>query len=499
MIKEIMKEVKIYGSILEEINKIQFPNENVRSKAITFCSKLLEKYNTFDKDANYNIYQSLGIRWLRKCIGGQPHVTLIKKLLVDNGILEIDDHYSTVRHISKGYRFNHSLIEKDRQFVNCKVVISSIELKEQKKPIYTIEEGIEGKRFNKGIDSTVEEITKEDKEVKRKRKMAIETLEYLSSLTIAIFLPFTDNQYVKNGIFDPNFSIFSTMDRLTFDKDVAQFIKNYKLPDEDLTIDNDIEDDFIELVDDDEVKGRYSLTKALALAKERSLPLIQYRDKCYIDSVKHFRSKKEVDLKVLYKASIFDIDYKLFYGRRNLTNFRFDYNLTSLKHNIFDYAMLDGEKLVELDVANSQFAIFCYLIDDLDDSFVSLCQDGYLYDVIATKLGISRDDAKKKILNVAFGKVKKNQDDIRKLYPKTMKFIDNYKRKHTYQSFSNLLQITESMIMIDGLLKMLIEKGYDVLPVHDSIRCKESQKEIIQNEMVNFFKTINYKCKIRTK
>jgi len=158
-----------------------------------------------------------------------------------------------------------------------------------------------------------------------------------------------------------------------------------------------------------------------------------------------------------------------------------------MKSDLLDYLEIDGEDLIELDIANAQFALLSYIIEDLDIDFIKKTQEGKLY-----------NNDKKEWFRIAFDKIKKEQDEYRDLYPKTMKFIDSYKKEFGYKSFSILLQNIESIIMIDGLLPRLIDK-YDVFPIHDAIRVKASQVNEVKKEIENFFKDINFKCLVRNK
>ena len=160
-----------------------------------------------------------------------------------------------------------------------------------------------------------------------------------------------------------------------------------------------------------------------------------------------------------------------------------------MKSDILNYLLYDGEEMVELDISNAQFAILSFITNSLDEEFVKLSQNGKLYNKI------SKED----MFRIAFDKVKREQDDIRDIFPMTMKFIDEYKNKFGYKLFSNLLQKTESMIMIDNLLPYLYDKGYRVFTIHDAIRVKKSQVDEVKSEIEILFNKIGFKCNLRIK
>jgi len=275
-------------------------------------------------------------------------------------------------------------------------------------------------------------------------------------------------------------------ERLSFRPEVNDFIKNYRLKKEDIKINNDIKEDYINLkLENDE--WRLSLEKAIEIAKQENKDLILYKEKAYIENEKDFIERKERELKLIFKKNVFEVENNIFRISRNETNRRLDYNLTNMKSDLLDYLEIDGEDLIELDIANAQFAILSYITEDLDMDFIKKTQEGKLY-----------NNDKKEWFRIAFDKVKVEQDKYRDLYPKTMKFIDNYKKEYGYKSFSILLQNIESLIMIDGLLPRLIDK-YDVFPIHDAIRVKASQVNEVKKEIENFFKDINLKCLVRNK
>lgn len=295
-----------------------------------------------------------------------------------------------------------------------------------------------------------------------------------------------------------NDKILQILEGLTINEKVYSYIDSFTISTNDLFIDENIKDEYVNLKFENG-DYRYSFENALKQAKESNMNLIQYKGKCYIDSPESFITRKETELKLIFRKSIFDIKNKLFRVSRNQTNNRLDYNLTNMKSMLLNYLSFDNEQLVEIDISNAQFAILSHLTKELDENFIQLSQNGTLYRFISEKLNITEKEAKQLMFKVAFDKVKVEQDSIRNIFPKTMKFIDDYKSKQGYKLFSNLLQVNESNIMIDGLLNHLLEKGFSVFPIHDAVRVKSSQVSIIKQEIESYFKSINFKCNLRAK
>lgn len=201
---------------------------------------------------------------------------------------------------------------------------------------------------------------------------------------------------------------------------------------------------------------------------------------------------------MVYTKQLFDIENNIIYVDRNETNNRLDTNLTNLKSDLWECLTLDNEELVEIDIKNAQFTILSNITTELDESFISNAQNGTLYEYVAKELNTTRKEAKNLMFNVAFDKVKTKQDIIRNIFPKTMLFVDAYKKENGYKTFSNLLQKYESNLMIDGLLNHLVKKEYKVFTVHDSIKCKESDYNDVLNEIVDFMTSNNFKCSFNT-
>jgi hypothetical protein len=218
--------------------------------------------------------------------------------------------------------------------------------------------------------------------------------------------------------------------------------------------------------------------------------------------VPEFIVQKEAQRKIAYAQSIFNLKNQIYYCNRNLTNSRLDYNLTGLKKELFSKIKFEGEPLVELDIANAQFAIASHINKDVDVMFTYHAQKGTLYQYIESKLSLQSGEGKKLMFRIAFDKVKSTEEfnKIRNLFPLYTIWADNYKRDNkNYKLFANLLQKKESEIMIDGLLAHLIAKGLKVFTIHDALRVKQSQANEINIIMNGYFDSIGFKCTIRQK
>lgn len=439
-------------SILENIKdavcQIEWTNETKKEKAIQVCEYI---YNLYIYDGgDFYQYRSLSKSYFQSIIKTQNYVYEIKNLLIESGILEIQNSYDVKRHISKGYRFNQDLI-KGNYVVLCGTKVKN-------------EEVLCGTKDSSIIKSFAD-----------------------SKYSTPLFKSFTNPLYHICGTKLKPF-IYKGLQEITFDENVHNWINHFTLKREDILVDDEIKDEYVDIIFD-ESTYRYGLEKALCFAHSQGLNLIGYKDKYYIDSVDRFILRKSNDLKLIYSKSVFDIENGIFRISRNETNRRLDYNLTNIKSDLLDFIIVDGERLVELDIANAQFSILSFITNHLDESFIKSSQDGSLYS------HISKDH----MFRIAFDKVKKDQDHVRSMFSKTMEFIDGFKSEWGYKCFSNLLQNVESLIMIDGLMDRIIDLDIRVYPVHDGLRVRESDALKVLSVMRNFFDEIGFKCRVRIK
>ena len=110
-----------------------------------------------------------------------------------------------------------------------------------------------------------------------------------------------------------------------------------------------------------------SLAYILELAKRTHKSAILYRDRVYLADAGQWISDKVDQTRLIYLDSLVKLknirQRPNIYCKRNKTNQRLDTNLTNLKSEFIKYLQLDGERLVSIDLANSQFTILAKLIE----------------------------------------------------------------------------------------------------------------------------------------
>lgn len=172
-------------------------------------------------------------------------------------------------------------------------------------------------------------------------------------------------------------------------------------------------------------------------------------------------------------------------------------NFTILKSFIRKNCLLiNGSKTFEVDIKNSQPSFLCKLIsedfnyiNDIDKAeltfFKYLTDSGKFYQYIIDNSNISqKNDAKKLVYKVFFGKNYKNKhDDIFKdLFPSIYNYIIYFKNKEkNYKSLSHKLQKMESNLLYNKIIKRIVELCPDIkiISIHDSIVFEEKYKDVV--------------------
>lgn len=438
--KSILENIKI------AIDKINWQSETKKSKALEVCISIYNLY--VYNGGDFYTFKSLSVKYFEEIIKTKKYVYEIKNSLIENSILEVNNSYNVSVGKGKGYRFTSLLVDGDYVTL-C---------------------------YPKELQPNNDVTLCYPKSTFQHIKISSNFQSFLNSFDSYHICYPTIESYIKQGL-----------SKIEIKEEINDYISNYEIKRSEYKINSEIIEDYVNVVFDDGIY-RYKLENAVKLSNELQLDLIEWKNKYYIENIDNFINRKNKELKLIFKKNIFDINNGIYRVSRNETNRRLDYNLTNMKSEILNYLTLEGEELIELDISNAQFAILSFISNDLDLEFIDKTQNGKLY-----------NDNKQKWFRIAFDKIKKDQDDIRLQYPNTMKLIDSIKNNNGYKSFSNILQNAESLIMIDGLLNRLISLNYSVFPIHDAIRVKKSESNIIKNEIQKYFDEINFKCNVRNK
>jgi len=173
-------------------------------------------------------------------------------------------------------------------------------------------------------------------------------------------------------------------------------------------------------------------------------------------------------------------------------------NFTVLKKHIRkNYLTIDGERLEEIDISNSQPLFLAVLmkqelsVNELIKPeftrYINLVKNGLIYEELMNKCDVKdREEAKYMMFVVLFGKngeTRKYNKMFNSVFPDVFKFIRKYKSdKNSHKELSYILQNLESKFIFDKVVNHIMEVHPEIkfFTVHDSIVVPLKYKENAQ-------------------
>ena len=107
-----------------------------------------------------------------------------------------------------------------------------------------------------------------------------------------------------------------------------------------------------------------SKEKALNYAKGTNRNLIEDGQKVVIDFKEAYIARKQRHVEFSYCLHIEKFYNGEYYANRNDTNYRLDSNITTIPSKLLSFFSLEGEPLVGLDLSNSQFVVMAKLLEE---------------------------------------------------------------------------------------------------------------------------------------
>ncbi len=205
----------------------------------------------------------------------------------------------------------------------------------------------------------------------------------------------------------------------------------------------------------------------------------------YIDGLKSADLIDE-DVRNSYMLQIEKIQNNEFYFSTDNKTGRIFNNYTNLKKELRQFIKHKSEEqLVEIDIANSQpffLSLLAIQISDEEDVklFSKLCREGSLYSYINDLS--EAEIAKEKILTMFYSPSHwqgKEKQVFEKHFPTILDVIRIIKEDN-FKILPIELQKLEAEMMINTVAKILIEKGIDFIPIHDSFLITESNIEKVR-------------------
>lgn len=248
-----------------------------------------------------------------------------------------------------------------------------------------------------------------------------------------------------------------------------------------------------------------SIQMVLEYTCKGNLKLIKSKNNYYVDEPTLYIKRKIKNTEIAYGYVMARLTLKDFASTRNGRNGRLDSVFTSMPKVMLNQVKADNG-LTELDIKNSQFAIFADILSkdqyfkDLEDvkQFVRLASTGGFYEEIAKIFQVERQDAKIMMMEIIFSLPVLNptKRKFKEHFPNVYQWATDYKKEHGSAEFAVLLQRKESEMFIDNLLPILNKKGYQVITKHDSIIVRIKEKKAICQLMQEYFDRIGFKCEI---
>ncbi len=170
-------------------------------------------------------------------------------------------------------------------------------------------------------------------------------------------------------------------------------------------------------------------------------------------------------------------------------------NIVNLKSEFRQFIRLYDQQMVNVDIQSCQVALLSKFYKPEDaaekEKFVNLICDADIYTHIAGGK-LERKVAKLDMFRVMFDRNGNQKGEVcarfKEEFPVlTARIFDN-KAKDGYKSVAREMQLQESAIMIQGVLKeLLFVKKLECLSIHDSIFCLPQDAKIVEETIYSFF------------
>lgn len=281
--------------------------------------------------------------------------------------------------------------------------------------------------------------------------------------------------------------------------------------------------------------GHFTIQKARIIARKKGKSLIQDGDKYYMVNKKEYIARKKIVVRECYKYCVECIENQNWFppkrnkkdrrDNKKMGNLRLDSAITNMPNVLLQFFNLEGEGMNSFDLSNSQIVLLVKLIDELhstirtafssvlertkfskefkgfeeithtnkgildEDDFIlfkNKVRNGEIYKYMAERMKIKIKEAKLAMLRFQYSAYKASsmfKNEMKKLFPSVVRWIDSFKKKYGKSDFAKLLQRIEAQIFIDKILRELCKKKISCLSKHDSILCKKSDKDRVEKLM----------------
>jgi hypothetical protein len=292
------------------------------------------------------------------------------------------------------------------------------------------------------------------------------------------------------GLYIPYNDLYQALKQKLYDTIHKEYLENYG-----------IKEALIKVFDGNK---KYYINRDKAIAKATKLGTTLFEDEreYFIMDKAEYRKIKLHNIKCSYVSTIENLRKGNIYASRNRTNNRLDSNLTNMAGCLYE-VIAKANNLKQVDAVNSQYAILGDIMkkDGIIGQFITDAENGVLYEKVVEKLNLNdRDTAKKGLMQIIFAPVatpnhlKKGLESI---YPELIKYTDKVKTEKGYKHLSIMLQNHESYMYVDGFSKGLQDMGISCTTKHDSVICRESDLDKVEDYIRLQLLERDFKCQLK--
>ncbi|MFS4455463.1 hypothetical protein [Maribacter sp. 2304DJ31-5] len=251
-------------------------------------------------------------------------------------------------------------------------------------------------------------------------------------------------------------------------------------------------------------KKHYYINTQKAIAKATKLGVTLFEDdgRYFIMDKGEYLKIKTANIKRSYVASIENLRDGNYYASRNHTNNRLDHNLTNMA-TVLRYVIAEANNLVQVDAVNSQYAILANQMkkEGIKGQFIEDAIGGRLYENVVEGLNLpDRNTGKNGLMKVVFAPIytpNTLKSGLEKMYPELIRYSDKIKQMKGYNQLAVMLQQHESALYVDSISAELQKMGISCTTIHDSILCRENDRQFVQDFIKQKMKEQDFECQLK--
>jgi hypothetical protein len=283
-------------------------------------------------------------------------------------------------------------------------------------------------------------------------------------------------------------------------------------------------------IEDEKIVSNYWNYKSVQKKKISEIPhkyIFSCLEQIEIDyeAAKDLLNKSNLDFEQYnsWNCSIDMIHFKDWFFVVDKTAGRVHNNITNLSKNFRPFLKFNNQKLVEIDISNSQPLLFNILISRYLFRYTNYCgiilpyvpqnsdlrfykeltEQGKFYEYLMEEFGIYEDRSLFKVRffsKVFYSKEIENEEreKFKKLFPGVADIISYYK-KVNYRDLAIQLQRIEADIMINSIVPRLANRNIFMITIHDSILTTPDNLKLVKEVIMNEFEKYNLQPTLKIK